>query len=583
MVQLKHYLWLACWFFCTGIPLFAGEFALPAEGPVPFRRDQIPLDSQMMVSLSASLKTLASGLQGKSSVERRAAAQMLALSMALDPGNAATRDVLMEFQKNQHKPLTDPESLAKNRAPIWNVLKWLESPEAGAHGQALAKCLKDVIIMSDPDHPQAVAIRKSGEKGAWKNWIPDLSAYESEAIAKIPTPDKSATPPKPVEANKILLDQAKVKTLLWKNTGTLDAPVWNLALAPLEMSAKVIESGENPQSPFSILIGSEDQRIPRIENTLLKLLQKTQAKLPPGVRVTISSTELITSIQSQQIQFISAPSAVLASAAVTGRAPDAIILGLVDESGKYKLTVGFWRQLFSLGKGSGQRLILPAEASPLMLSMLAMERPEFFLEYEVLLAADFNQVLDLSAKTPAEPLASVTARFKEIRDKANLQDVRVYVTNPFVKQRFIAISQEIPQHFSAKMLLIQATGNRPITVARMVIATEIRRALEPASWFYNINPYTFGPPDFKKIGQTYDLCKAQVTKLERYCEKSDQDLLKQASEVVVALKNLDRATRDRGDLYGSLAVAHGALVSVMKSFDDQISTETGELPYLNHP
>ena len=50
----------------------------------------------------------------------------------------------------------------------------------------------------------------------------------------------------------------------------------------------------------------------------------------------------------------------------------------------------------------------------------------------------------------------------------------------------MAVMQDFPFHVSAKMLLIQASGNRPLLVARPVLAAEIRRALEPMAWLGNL-------------------------------------------------------------------------------------------------
>ena len=58
--------------------LVAGNFAVPAEGPVAFRRDRLPLDAGTMAELSRQLVTLAEGLSAETAVNRRAAAQVLA-------------------------------------------------------------------------------------------------------------------------------------------------------------------------------------------------------------------------------------------------------------------------------------------------------------------------------------------------------------------------------------------------------------------------------------------------------------------------------------------------------------------------
>ena len=96
--------------------LFAQKFAPPAEGPVAFRRDRIPLDAEAMAGLSRQLATLAEGLDFKTAANRRAAAQMLALAVTLDPANSKTRELIARFQAENtcHQPIRrrpgEPES-----------------------------------------------------------------------------------------------------------------------------------------------------------------------------------------------------------------------------------------------------------------------------------------------------------------------------------------------------------------------------------------------------------------------------------------------------------------------------------------
>ena len=138
----------------TAMTLVAGNFAPPAEGPVAFRRDRLPLDADTMATLSRQLVTLAQGLDAETAVNRRAAAQMLALATALDPGNGKAREVLAGFQNGSHPPAADAEQLEKSRERVWQDIAWLETPEAGGEGQALAACLADVLVVSDPKTPR---------------------------------------------------------------------------------------------------------------------------------------------------------------------------------------------------------------------------------------------------------------------------------------------------------------------------------------------------------------------------------------------------------------------------------------------
>ena len=276
------------------------------------------------------------------------------------------------------------------------------------------------------------------------------------------------------------------------------------------------------------------------------LLDKEHGKLPK-LHVVITSKELGNSIASGRKQSVSAAAAVLASAAVTGVDPDAIILGQIDESGAYKTPSGFWKQIRSLGKGTGRRLVIPADAAPQMAALLAMENPGFFMEYEVMFASDFKQLLAISARKAPEPLAPAIAKFKEIRDRSAGQDLRQYIANRFIRQRLAEVIQAAPSHLSAKMLLLQAEGKRPTLIPRKVLAAELRTAIEPMGWLSHKVEEDLSSSQISKLGATYDACRAAVDALERYVEKSDRPLIDQTRDQIVEIRSIERASRTRGE------------------------------------
>jgi len=571
--------------------LLAGGFAPPAEGPVAFRRDQIPLDVDAMSGLSKQLESLARGLDPATARERRGAAQMLALALALNPANATARELVADYQKNRHQSAADAQQLAKLRSRIAPVLAWLETPEAGRHGHALAACLKDVLAMVDPQHPDA------DEKGVWAGWIPDLAAYETKTLSKQEDPKPQAPEGVSPAKKEMPLSIAEVYTLLWQKVGHDESAHWALAVAPLQMAAtQVAVEGEGSPLPFTLEIdpGQNGGLFTQTNAMLLKLLANSHPALPPGYRISITSADLEQSIRSLKLQTLSAAAAVLASSAVTGREPEAIILGQIDEFGAYQLPTGFWDQLQALGKGNGQRLVLPVEAATYLPALLALEKPGFFLEYEVLLAANFKQLLERSYKVPDQALAKTTAKFRVVRQRADAQDVRQYLSNHFVRQRLADISQEAPFHESAKMLLIQATGQHPTLVARTVLAAELRRALDPMSWVVpsaasppsddDTPPritldYEFTPADIAKLAATIDRCHSQVEALDRHAEKGDRELLEQTRKVINALRTLARTTRHRGDYFPaqkSVRAAYSDLTSLHKELLEKLRSDAGE-------
>lgn len=168
------------WFCLTAVvamatsALSAAEFAVPADGPVAFRRDQIPLEREAIANLSKSLVVLAQELDKSTALKRRTAAQMLALAIALDPKNKLAGDVVSRFQINLVTPrdTKNPEQTSDSLKQVWQLLAWLEAPEASNQGLALAACLRDVMVVCDPEHSPVNEPSAAREQGAWQGWVP---------------------------------------------------------------------------------------------------------------------------------------------------------------------------------------------------------------------------------------------------------------------------------------------------------------------------------------------------------------------------------------------------------------------------
>lgn len=534
----------------SGALLPAADFVAPAEGPVAFRRDQISLDVDTMARLSKTLGTLAQGLDAGTPAERRGAAQMLALATALDPSNAAARGLINDFELGNHQPAGNPAEIAKSQAKIWQYIGWLETPEAGGQGQALAACLADIIVISDPKHPRAEDLRAAGERGAWGGWVPALAAFETKPMTAVEEPQATELKESPEQSGQITLAEAQVFSTLWEKSTKTDAPRWVLAGGPLRMSVRKVIDEEGMPDEFSITIRSRGEGIlaEPFTQMLGKLLQKQHGPLPAGRMITISSENVRQSIP---LNASSAAMAVLGSAAITGLEPDATILGQVDENGAFKLSPGFWDQLSALAGGNGGRLILPAAASEYLLAILALERPQFFLDYEVLLASDFGELLELAAKAPNEAIGGATAKFQEIRAKAGGQPVGQYVANPFIRRRLADLGQEAPYHFSARMLAIQGAGSRPTEIPQSVLVAELLRAIAPMAW---IVKGVDGEDDeetqkLDRFSETYETCRLQVEALDRYVRKEDRELHARVKSMVVLIRPIDRAVRARGENY----------------------------------
>ena len=557
------------------VRLCAGDFAAPAEGPVAFRRDQVPLDVTAMNALSRGFSVVAEEAATKTAFDRRGVAQMLALAVALDPANTKARSLIDDFTSGQQVSIggLDAGKIEGYRVGIWQSIEWLDTLEAGSQGQALAAYLKDLVILFDPKNPRAQAFRDAGERGAWAGWVPPIAAYETKGIA-------TTQQILPVESAPTMpsLTTASLATLVANEDTNSDKERWVLKNTSIQMSVVKEDPADVSQNPFALVIGPPEAKSATagLNTQILQLLQKQHGKLPLGFKVTLDWEGLDEAMLSKDPESNSATLAVLASAAVTGRElGNVMVIGKVDAAGEFSLPVDFWTQLQSLGPGGDRRLVLPLAAAEYLLSMLALERQPFFMEYEVLLASNFEELLNLTAKTPDAALAKASEQFREIRKKGASQPLGQYVANLFVRRRLAEIVQETPYHYSAKMLAVQGAGNRPTIIGRIVLMAELRLAIEPMEWIVGDSVYEFEPEQIGQFGSIYESCRVRVDRLVRHADKGDRELVSKAQVMVGGIRVLDRAAKTRGDSYDVLKVMDEAQKNL-------IHTHTAVIEELDH-
>jgi hypothetical protein len=212
-------------------------------------------------------------------------------------------------------------------------------------------------------------------------------------------------------------------------------------------------------------------------------------------------------------------------------------------------------------------------------AILAMENPKFFFDYEVVLASNFKELLELSAKEPAEPFATASELFQQIREKIGSQAIGQYVANTYIRRRLADLYQQAPYHASVKMLGIQGAGNRPVQFSRVIFATELRHTLEPLDWLLKRPDAELAEADYAKIAPSYEAFLEGFERITRYAARSEDDLITKAKELITQVRNLERATRSRGDYYEAqlaLNVAHVTLMRTYSAFFQLLDTASDD-------
>lgn len=536
---------LFCFVLAMPFASASGPFPRPSEGPVPFRRDRLPLDVDTMTGLSRHMLLMAKTLGLESAAARHASAQSLALAIALDPANREARELLNGFSEDHPSPAPDATETESAKARIWQIISWLENSEAGADGQALGLCLSDTMTSADPSHPKSEARRGKGDSGEWTGWVPGMLSYEEKAIAKVPdetTPEKPVAPMERPEAG-ITRSAAMVSTPLW----TYDKDSDKLIVKPMVISMKAwIESEGNDQHGFGVRLENTEggELIHQTGNGVVAALKDIGDQFPKGGVVSLTIGKGEDYLVSKNRQTLSAAATVLVDSAVSTREPSATVMGIVQPDGSLKMPTRAWDKLRALSAGPGGRLVLPREAEALLPSILAIEDAAFFMKYEVVLADNLKELVEYSAKAGTGELADASVKFAGIRDKMGSNAVTQYVANRYVRQRLGEIAQACPDHLSARMLFIQGGGERPSRLPKQILASEIRRALEPmtalpADWNDNL--------DANLIDATHEKCRALLDPLERYVDIRDRDFYGHAKNLLTTVRTLGRVKRTARD------------------------------------
>lgn len=570
---------LAALLLGIGATIGHARFAAPAEGPVPFRRDRLPLDAEAMADLSRHLEGLARSLDPATARQRRAAAQLLALAAALDPQNADVPRCITTMRQGGRPPQSTADVTEHAVARVMRSLRWLDRSDTGHDARALAACLKDVLLLVDPDNVLLQLSSGDGERGDWKSWIPEPSAYEPEPGPKVTTnePEESPAPtetPSTTPAPSIPR-RAGIHAVVWQRQASNGVTRWLLQPTDVRLDANRLPSASNTPSLTITSSAASAAYGASLRPITAPAFRKHGPSLA-GWEFRISSKALEDSLACGKAQFPVAALAVLTASVLNGNKTDATVLGRFDEQGGFRQAPLMWDQLRALGKADRQRLILPADTEELALSWLAWEKSEFFIHYEVMLASNLDEACRFAAEQPDESSASALKAFEQFCIDAMGRNLRTFIALPKVKRVLGEIVRQLPHHLSAKALLLQANNKRPILLHRLAVSSELRRITEPMEWIVHLEDPLKIPADRPKIGEVHDECRRNLDALEPYVSKQDDALLA-ASRTLDALRALDRAIaiKSRDDLAERLprilkakdefTAAHLTLIKTLRS------------------
>lgn len=506
-------------------------FVPPAEGPVPFRRDRLPLDTDTMSQLSHQVAMMALSGKGPAPEALRRVAQAGGLALALDPTNRPARDLLAAAEKGLPAGDADPQQLKTACERAWRTLEWLQRPEAGEDGQALAACVEDLLVAADPENPRSRA--HEAEKGAWKDWIAPLSAFVPRGMPEdggVPKTVPTA-PPEPKVRKELVLTKAYVLTPLWLEEKD-SSPVCRLESISVEAA---VAMGEAEAPLFSLSAEYPYRRLKETQAAVQGAMKDRLAEAAPDhLTLTLTLPGTMGSPRLNGASF-SGAEVVLLDAVLAGKNPGAAVLAVVEKDGNLALPPRFWTTLRVLSREKGMRLVLPKQALEYLTAFLVLEQPDFFMANEILLAGNVDELRALAAGEPSGAVAEGLARFAEIRRVGAERPLGPFIATPAAQQRLNQVVAGLPGHVSARLLALQGSGNRPRFMPRKILAREIRDALEPIGSFGDKGLYEVPAA---KLEAVHKQVRELLDKMPPYIEIRDRDLHKEAMAATDNLRSL---------------------------------------------
>ncbi len=545
------------------------DFVPPAEGPVPFRRDKLPVDVDTMTTLSREVLSLTAADMEKGPARLRAWAQMTALALALDPANRQARETLEQLQQGG-RPESGENGRELDRAlsRAWQVHAWLDSPEAGADAQALAACLADVLSVADPKNPKSEDHLRAGETGSWKGWVAPEDAFKSKnakpdktALETPADPDKEkghgkghdSTPTDPAAAG-IVEPEVEVSMPLWvfnnhkgeppadkdKDKGAEQPPADAsrvLEILRIHMSATPAEKGQGLMFTFESKNATD--LTAAADSEVSAFMARRHGSTGP-VTAAISWDKTRAFVPERNGAVLSGAAALLADAALSGKPPGAMALAVVGKDGKLELPPHFWETLRSLAAQSpGGRIVMPTSAADYLAGLLVLDNAPFFMKHEILLAGTVEELCDMASSAPKPEYAESFTKWQEIYKAGAGKPLGTFVAHPATLVRLKELGTAMPQHASARLLALQGSGNRPRFLQRSLLALEIREAILPIDELQHVETNKLSS---KRLDEIHAACRAKLDKIGNsgIIDIRDRDMHKEAMAAADSLRPLAR-------------------------------------------
>ncbi len=516
-------------FFLLASALVAEPKYVPPREDTPLiRRDELPLDVASLGLVSKQLGTLAADKALSSPQDYRAAAQLLALALRLNPANTSAARTNSALAEGKKPAPTSEKARAAAAAYLWQTGEWLllneENPEARKLGQFIIAPLSQL----DPAHALPEKAKPAGQ-----DWLGAIASLQDFGATE-PTPDEpekkpekptgffrktAASRPQPAVGTYAMLQRIEKKygpTIIKgkpnpRNNYSAPGSVYPLSLQivdkdklPDPYRKKITPGdpqafgyfprGEIPaeslfilQHPVSLGVAAT------LESRLRAFFQTRGTTLPEDKLYLVNtsgrsqSSKAILQSQSRRrgrglslpeenLPNLVAPIALMLDACISRQNPkeNTVLLANLNPDGTLGTPDRCWILLTEITEHQpGLRVVLPASAEPLLSAYLPLDMPGKLLETEFILANTYEEARPFLFEGENEPAGIAKARgiWQEVRDKQpDGMATAKYLTLSGVHAKLAEALKASPRNISAKQLYQFGGENKPTRLKTKVTA-----------------------------------------------------------------------------------------------------------------
>jgi len=590
----------------------AAKYLQPGEFKELFKLEKIPLQVDSMKELSKHLTVLAQRKQDDSAINRRATGQLLALAMRLDPANQDARDANRSMLRDVAYKNSAEDAVLKAKARIRFFQRWLSNPQAGDDAIVLSKCLTDATKVLKQE------TINNADQANWSDVIPPLARYqgnkknnsmpETDPSERTEKPeDSSDSPPAPksdpkeAAGNGYQITSLKLTMPLAIETSTKYRDPKNnfqektkyttsYALTPVEIDIKARggnkEGEEGNNHNLNVKITSPLGRGNDDSKGLKKAIKSLEQSQIASQRATINLkfNKSAYSYRNGASAIAAVQLMLQASQENKPLRDDVYLCASLNDDGKLCLPPNFWSVLTALRTETTKRglLIVPKTAEAPLTQLLVFGEPDFFTRWEVYTCETIEQALAVAAKTTDQKITDAGKLYAPVQKLSGKNDVTKLAVNRAVRKRLSDIMALTPNHLSAKVLLLQGSGKRPMRLNDIGLAFHLRPLIKEMSNVL-LNKTNPDHPSSSALLQLHINARARLDPMERLVNRGDENLYQDTLQLANDLRSLNllikRNARDQNNsdnrIKGMVISLQKAITTLEAKMDATVKAASG--------